>query len=311
MTTRPARAVVAGAALTLAAAAVTAVMLVPEHTQLVLLIASSGANEVVFPLAYWVAAGLWAWLAASVLGAPARPVVARAIGVAATLHVLVLLASFAGRLAEPATFSTPFYWIYARLFSAAVLAGATWWTVVALRALSMPAARLALIDLPVGAGALVLAAALLRHDPLTAAVGLVLGGLVAVTANPADPLSIVPPSLRRLLAGERVFLLVVFCAALVFRLLYLRQVMTNPNYVETGADGPVYDELAWSIARGEGIRQSFTDRFPLLLLGYVWLASGVYAIAGHSYFALCALQAVIGSARAWSSTRSRRTCSAC
>ncbi|MGE3492484.1 MAG: glycosyltransferase family 39 protein [Vicinamibacterales bacterium] len=296
MTTRSARAALAGAGMTLAAAAVAAVMLVPERAQLVLLIASSGANEVVFPVAYWVAAALWAWLAASVLGAPARPVVARAIGVAATLHVLVLLAAFAVRLAEPATFSTPFYWMYARLFSAAVLAGATWWAVVALRAMSMPAARLALIDLPVGAGALVLAAALLRHDPLMAAIGLVLGGLVAATADAADPLSIVPPPVRRLLASERVFLLVVFCAALLLRLLYLRQVMTNPNYVETGADGPVYDELAWSIARGEGIRQSFTDRFPLLLLGYVWLASGVYAIAGHSYFALCALQAVIGSA---------------
>ena len=51
---------------------------------------------------------------------PARPVVARAIGVAVTLHVLVLLASFAARLADPTTFSTPFYWTYARLFSATV-----------------------------------------------------------------------------------------------------------------------------------------------------------------------------------------------
>ncbi len=296
MTALQPRAALAGASLALAAAAVAAVMLVPARAQLVLLIASSGANEVVLPVAYWLAAGLWVWLAASVLGAPARPVVARAIGVAATLHVLVLLASFAARLAEPATFSTPSYWIYARLFSATVLAGATWWAANALRAMTSPASRLALIDLPVGAGALVLAAALLRHDPLMAAIGLVMGGVAAVMADPSDPLSIVPPPLRRLLANERIFLLVVFCAALVFRLLYLRQVMTNPNYVETGADGPVYDELAWSIARGEGIRQSFSDRFPLLLLGYVWLASGVYAVAGHSYFALGALQAVVGSA---------------
>ena len=123
-----------------------------------------------------------------------------------------------------------------------------------------------------------------------------LGGLAAMMADPADPWSVVPSPLRRWLANERVFLALVLGVALVLRLLYLRQVMSNPNYLETGADGPVYDELAWSIARGEGIRPSFTSRFPLLLLGYVWLASGVYAVAGHSYFALCALQAVIGVA---------------
>lgn len=296
MTARQPRAALAGASLALAAAAVAAVLLVPERAQLVLLIASSGANEVVFPVAYWLAAGLWVWLAASVLGEPARPVVARAIGVAVTLHVLVLLASFAARLADPTTFSTPFYWTYARLFSATVLAGATWWAAAALRTMTSPSARLALVDLPVVAGALVLAAGLLRYDPLMAAIGLALGSVIAVMADASDPLSVVPAPLRRLLASERGFLLVVFAAALVLRLIYLRQVMTNPNYVETGADGPVYDELAWSIARGEGIRQSFTDRFPLLLLGYVWLVSGVYAVAGHSYFAVGALQAVIGSA---------------
>ena len=78
MTARQPRAALAGASLALAAAAVAAVLLVPERAQLVLLIASSGANEVVFPVAYWLAAGLWVWLAASVLGEPARPVVARA-----------------------------------------------------------------------------------------------------------------------------------------------------------------------------------------------------------------------------------------
>lgn len=296
MTAAQRSASLAGASLVLATAAVVTVMLVPERAQLVLLIESSGANEIVFPLAYWLMAGLWAWLAASVLGAPARPVVARAIGVAATLHVLVLLASFAARLAEPATFSTSFYWIYARLFLAAVLAGATWWAAGAVRAVTTPDARLALIDLPVGAGALVLAAALAQHDPLMAAIGLVLGTGAATMADPSDPLSVVPRPVRRLLANERVFLFVVCGVALALRILYLRQVMTNPNYVETGADGPVYDELAWSIARGEGIRQSFTDRFPLLLLGYVWMASAVYAVAGHNYFALCALQGVIGVA---------------
>jgi len=286
----------AGGSLVLAVAAVVTVMLVPDRAQLVLLIESSGANEIVFPLAYWLVAGLWAWLAVSALGAPARPVVARAVGVAATLHVLVLLAAFAARLAEPATFSTPFYWTYARLFSATVLAGSTWWTAATVRAVMAPASRLALVDLPVGAGALVLAAALLRHDPVIAAIGLAMGSAAAVLADPSDPLSVVPLPVRRWLANERVFLLVVFSLALALRILYLRQVMTNPNYVETGADGPVYDELAWSIARGEGIRQSFTDRFPLLLLGYVWLASAVYAVAGHNYFVLCALQGVIGAA---------------
>jgi len=292
----PRSAALAGGSVALAAAAVVTVMLVPDRAQLVLLIESSGANEVVFPVAYWLAAGAWTWLAASALAGPVRPVVARALGVAATLHVLVLLASFAARLAEPATFSTPYYWSYARLFTATVLAGAVWWAAVAVRAAMASAARLALIDLPIVGGAAVLAVAMLQHDPAMAALGLALGAAAAVIADPSDPLSVVPLRVRRLLANERVFLFVVFGVALALRILYLRQVMTNPNYVETGADGPVYDELAWSIARGEGIRQSFTDRFPLLLLGYVWLASAVYMVAGHSYFALGALQAVIGAA---------------
>jgi len=294
MTVSLQRATLAGGSLVLAAAAVVAVMLVPDRAQVVLLIASSGANEVVFPVAYWLVAGLWIWLAATVVDAPARTVVARALAVAATLHVLVLLASFTSRLAEPATFSTPYYWTYARLFSAAALAGATWWATLVLRPTTF-SARLTMIDLPVAGGAMVLAAALLRHDPLMAAIGLVIGGGAAVMAGQSAPLSLVPLPLRRLFADERVFLLIVFFGALGLRLLYLRQVMTNPNYVETGADGPVYDELAWSIARGEGIRTSFTDRFPLLLMGYVWLASAVYAVAGHSYFALCAIQALIGA----------------
>src|SRR4029450_13384577 len=101
---------------------------------------------------------------------------------------------------------------------------------------------------------------------------------------------------RALLADDSVFLLMFFVIALVLRLLYLQRVMSNPGYLETGADGPVYDELAWSIAQGRGIRASFTERFPLLLLGYVWFVSAIYRIAGHSYFAVGAVQAVIGSA---------------
>ena len=279
-----------------AIAAIVLVMVVPDRAQWVLYIASNGANEVVFPIGYWLTAGLWVFLSTRVVDGPSRLVAARAAGVAIVLHVLLLLALFSARLDEPELFSASFYWQYARLFCGAALALATWWAIAAGRAIGTGAGGLSLIDAPVIAGASILAVAVASHDLPVAVAGLV-SGLFMSTAlrTGAATLVAVRQPVRDALGNERLFLFAVFVLALGLRILYLRRVMTEPNYLETGADGPVYDELAWSIARGEGVRESFTNRFPLLLLGYVWLASGVYAIAGHSYFILGALQSMVGA----------------
>ena len=151
-------------------------------------------------------------------------------------------------------------------------------------------APIAVFELPAVFAALVLAVAVARIDSLAAAAGIIAGLAGAwLTTTP------VPRTLRRWASDERLFLVVLFLVALGLRLLYLRRIMSDPGYLETGADGPVYDELAWDVARGRGVRTSFTDRFPLLLLGYVYFVSVVYRIAGHSYFAIGAVQAVIGA----------------
>jgi len=255
----------------LAAAAIATVMVAPSRWQWVMYIAEAGANEVVFPFGYWLALLAWVLLVTRAVAGPARVVALRAVGVGVVLHVLLLLATFAPRLAAPELYSTLMYWRYARLFSALVLALATWASAAALRELMTGRGGLALIDLPVTAGTVVLSVALMRYDRLGAVAGLVLGGAWSVLPGRFTPWwSALRSRMAAVWNSERIFLLAVFAVAVVLRLLYLRQVMTNPNHLETGADGPVYDELAWSIVQGHGIRESFTSRFPLLLLGYVW-----------------------------------------
>ena len=290
------RVALAASGLAMAAAAVIAVMIVPARTQWSVFIESSGANEVVFPFGYWAVVAVWTLVATRLTPETPRVVFTRALEVGLFFHVLLLLALLSPRLAARSTFSTPVYWWYTRLFCAAALAGSTWWAGRAFRLLgALGASGPRLLDVPIIIGAALLAVAIARFDPVMAAAGFAVGGAATAVPWPQVARSSFVVSLRRIAATERVFVLGVFLLAMVLRILFLGRVMSRPNYVETGADGPVYDELAWSIASGHGIRASFTDRFPLLLLGYVWFVSAVYFVAGHSYFIVCAVQAVLGS----------------
>jgi hypothetical protein len=256
----------------------------PEQWEWVFYSKSSGANEVHLPIGYWLVAGLWMVAVSRIVGLPLRAIAPRATITAFVVHVLLLLAAMTPILEDAGAFTTPSYHLYTRVFYAGVLAAALWWPLSrsrpewAMRPISM--ATIVLIGLTVEAD--------------------LVGGFAAIIAvvlfaSGKRMWAPVGARLRAMLANERVFLLAVFVVALALRLLYLQRVMSNPGYVETGADGPVYDELAWSIAQGHGIRASFTERFPLLLLGYVWFVSAIYFVVGHSYFAVGFVQAVIGS----------------
>jgi 4-amino-4-deoxy-L-arabinose transferase-like glycosyltransferase len=156
---------------------------------------------------------------------------------------------------------------------------------------------IAAIDVPVAGGTLVLLAALLRFDFWPAAIA-VIGGLLAGPVLSAATRR--APGWQGLLQqgwrNERVFLALVFLLAFGLRILYLLRVMTDPNYVATGGDGAVYDDLAWSIAQGHGVSERFQNAYPLLLLGYVRLVAAIYALVGHSYFAVGAVQSAFGAA---------------
>jgi len=284
-----------GSGLAFSALGIALVMAVPDRAQLVVLIESAGANQVVVPVGLWIAVGLW--LASVKYLAPSLDLrsLARGASAAIMLHVLCLLAQFASRLQDPPAFSHPAYWYYTRLFCAAVLAAATWWSFASVRTWRMPAVQPALLDAPVVVGTVVFAVALARYDSPLSVAGLAAGVLAAMASQRAMVVMLVRTCLRAVHRDERLFVAAVFLLALGLRLLYLQRILSDPGFLETGADGPVYDELAWSLAQGRDIRASFTDRFPLLLLGYVWWVSVVYRIVGHSYFLLCATQALIGS----------------
>jgi hypothetical protein len=288
----------AGALLFFAAAVIT-VLIAPDRWQWVIYVRSGGANEVMLPIGYWAAAAIWGWASGRLLAiAPAR-VAGRVIVTGFVLHMVLLLVVFARDLGDPSMFSTTFYRVYAKLFCATALAilmaaAASWVGRGRLRATDEY-----LLDLPVWLGAGVLAAALVRADPRTAAVGVALGAVLAVVWVAASAGGHSSAEMwrgaRAVLFDERVFLVLVFLAACALRLLYTRRVMTDPNYVATGGDGPTYDALAWSIAQGHGVPESFRNGYPLLLLGYVWFVGLVYAVFGHSYFVLCAIQSLLGA----------------
>ena len=281
------------------AVAIIAVMVVPERAQWVIRIESGGANEVALPAAYWAAVGAWTWLLARRMRLSISQLAPAAIVNAILLHLLLLLAMFVPQVGDPSRFSTGFYLLYARVVCGLALTLAGAWSIDTLRlAGHLPATPLPLV-MPIAAGAIVLTISLFRHDPAVGASALLLAlvplGWPAGAAGAGSRWSTVKRRAWQVAADERLFVVAVFLVALALRLLYLGRVMTDPNYVATGGDGPIYDSLAWSIAQGHGVPASFREGYPLLLLGYVWFAGAVYAIAGHSYFVLCAVQAVLGA----------------
>lgn len=285
------------AGMALAVVAVLTVLVAPDRSQWVFTIQSGGANEVVVPVAYWIAVAVWACLIGHFTGAAASRVLPRALVIGWILHVLLLLADFAPRLNDPAAFSSPFYRTYGRLFCALAVLIAVAWAARSRPRLARGDGPFDAIEVPVLAGILVFLFALVRSDPWLAAAG-VFAGLVAGPA--ARWISQRDPGwqgrVQRGFQDERLFLVVVFLAALGLRILYLLRVMTDPDYIATGGDGVIYDHLAWSIAQGQGVPVSFSNAYPLLLLGYVRFVAAIYAVFGHSYFALCAVQSVLGAA---------------
>lgn len=273
-----------------AAIAAAGVFLRPAWWDVVFYVQSSGANEVHVPVGFWLTAALWMVAVAQASGLALRRIAPRAVLIACATHLLLLLALSAPILDDPSAFTTSSYQWYARLFHAVMLAaGVVWSGRVAERIQSLSAS----IAVPVLLATAVLAVQLFRIDPFSVLIAGIAGFMAWRSMRDQVPM---PERLRALWSNERAFMLAIFVIAVVLRVLYLQRVMSNPGYLETGADGPVYDELAWSIAQGRGIRASFTERFPLLLLGYVWFVSAIYTVAGHSYFAVGAVQAVIGAA---------------
>jgi 4-amino-4-deoxy-L-arabinose transferase-like glycosyltransferase len=121
------------------------------------------------------------------------------------------------------------------------------------------------------------------------------GGAIVALLVPARMVTAV----RAAAANQTLFLSAVCLIALGLRLLYVQRIMSDVNYLDAGADGRTYDTLAWQMAGGGGVPETFTNRYPLLLLGYVWFLAAIYKVIGHSYLAAVAVQSMIGAAVSW------------
>lgn len=105
--------------------------------------------------------------------------------------------------------------------------------------------------------------------------------------------------LRAALRREGIFLMLVFVAALALRLFYTARVMTNPDFLNTGSDGPTYDALAWALVQGQPPPESlpwWSTHEHFFTPGYVRFVALIYGLVGRSYAAVCAVQAVMGAA---------------
>jgi len=243
-------------------------------------------SYLVLPMVFWAAIAACGWYIASLDRMALPQAFASVLLAGFAAHALLLLAASAGRATDRAAYSTTAYWAYARLFCAAVAAiGVAWAGGPGSRAWTSDG----YLKLPVVGAVVLFVLALLRADPAAALAGAGLG-VVASAPIVRERLRAVP--WRDIVTRERAFLALVFLVAVGLRLLYTRRVMTNPDFIETGADAVFYDRIAWSIAQGRGIDN---PSFPMYILGYARFVGVMYRIFGHSYFALCAVQSVIGA----------------
>ena len=274
-------------------------MLAPNRMQvLVPIVSTASVSELGVPIGHWVAVALWVlavgWLSPVL---DRRRAIVWCIGVGFVLHWLILVALFVPRLEDRAAFSATVYLIYAQVFCVLAVTLSTMWLVHWLRRMRTAPDLMLTLETPLLAGWVALLIAVVRYNWLMAAAGLAISLLIigAIRIARRGSLDGLIASIRAMAADERAFLVAIFLVALGLRLLYVTRIMSDANYLDAGADGRVYDELGWSIANGDGIRSTFTASYPLLLLGYVWFIAAVYAVVGHSYFTLTAVQSVLGS----------------
>ena len=99
------------------------------------------------------------------------------------------------------------------------------------------------------------------------------------------------------LKDDRWWLSLVFLAALALRLFYTTRIMSNPDFLNTGSDGPTYDALAWSLVHGGPPSPDVVPWWSSYWFspGYVRFLALLYWLVGRNYFLVCAVQSVIGA----------------
>jgi hypothetical protein len=282
---------VAGGALFALAFATT--LVAPSQLNLILTIDSPGANHVIIPVVYWIAATIGAAAIARATREAFDRALARVFVVAFVTHVLLLLAASASSILDRAAYATGFYWLYARAFYAAALAAAGGWVVGRVRFKQHDAEWFAVV--PIALAAIVLAVVAFRRDPAVAAGGVTVGCVGGAMCVARAQSSAWWAAAREKLADDRTVAVAAFALALGLRLLYTARVMGDPNYLETGPDARFYDRLARGLVEG---RSLVDNGYPLLILGHVRFLALIYRVFGYSYLAVCVVQSLMGAAAA-------------
>jgi hypothetical protein len=277
-------------AVMLFALGVASAFVAPERLALVFeVVEAKTLSEVVIPIVFWGAMAACAVYLAAGGRVPLSRAAARVLLAGFVAHALLLLAASVPYVTDRGAYSAGVYWIYARMFCAAVLgAGFAWLGLGIVRRMSTAA----YLTLPAALALLVLTYQVVRHDPIAAVAAMAAGGAAVLTRHRWPGIWSGVAAWRPAVTQERAFLVLLFLGAFALRVLFTLRVMTNPNYVETGADGAFYDRIGWGIAQGQGI---INPNFPMYILGYARFVALVYWLAGHSYFTLCVVQSLIGA----------------
>lgn len=276
---------------------ITLVLAAPGRLQAVIDVPGAGATLIVVPWGICLAIGAYA-LATRRLQAGSPNALWYAIVVGVAVNILLLLGDYSTRLTEPGLFTSRAYWMYARIFCGSSLAAAIAWIGWDRHEARTSGPRRTAFAVPIALATIVYAVMLLRADLAV----LLFGGLagVALAVGMAVRGDAIERALQHVRREDRLFdtafLTATFVIALALRLAYTSRVMTNPDFLETGGDGPFYDRIATSIAEGHGTGEAVASAYPLLLLGYPRLIALVYLVFGRSYFAVCAVQALLGAA---------------
>src|SRR3989338_10548605 len=258
-----------------------------------------GAEGLPVPCLYWLSIAGYAWAYGILFRLPRRERWLRAIRLGFGLHALVLIASLAWYLAGNAEVAlSRSYLLYWKAIWAAALAlglAGFGWALAPWRRARTADPWLFFLPLVGGYLTLWISAATM---PLPLTLAATAGGLALLGSVRVHRLRAWGGWLRDRLANERLFLSCVVLVAIALRLFYTSRIMSNPDFLNTGSDGPIYDALAWALAHGRPPPVESTPWWAVQFFspGYVRFVALIYWLVGRSYFAVCAVQSVLGAA---------------
>ena len=252
-------------------------MLAADRMQVIVPV-SSGASvsELALPIGHWAAVGLWTLSMVWLAPANRRQVIFRCIGVGFALHALILVALFVPRLSDRAAFSATVYLLYARAFCVMAIALSTAWLFGWVERMRTNSHGLVTLEAALVAGWVALLIAAVRYTVLMAVAGLAIGIMIAVAIRMARTGSLdrAAAMMRTIATDERAFLVAVFLVALGHAPALCHPHHERCELSRRRRGRPCLRRVGVVDRRGQGIPDSFSDRFPLLLLGHVWFAAG-------------------------------------